>query len=305
MANPTFGAMMSEAGQGFAWSQNSQSNRLLPWSNDPVVDPSADAIYLRDEQSGVYWTPTPLPVRELDAYRCRHGQGYTVFEHNSHAIDQELTTFVPLEPTPGVASGVEPGPGGELPPGGASVRLQRLRLRNASSRRRRLSVTCYGEWVLGGTREETQPHVVTSWDAESRSMLARNVVHPDFGSRVAFAAASLPVATYSGDRTEFLGRNGVSARPAVLGRQALSGRVGAGLDPCYALQVVVEIEPGQEAEVTFLSPSYSAREPTSTRSGPSCDASATRSRWRERSRRRRTGGSTSWARCRLRRRIWR
>ncbi|HVG99112.1 MAG TPA: glucoamylase family protein [Chloroflexota bacterium] len=240
MANPRFGTMQTESGQGFAWSQNSQSNRLLPWSNDPVSDPTGDAIYIRDDQSGVYWTPTPLPIRELDPYRCRHGQGYTIFEHNSHAIEQELTTFVPLEG------------GAGQPAGGAPVRVQRLRLRNASSRRRRLSVYCYGEWVLGGTREETQMHVVTTWDTESRALLARNFYHPDFGSRVAFVAASVNVASYSGDRGEFLGRNGAPARPAALGRQTLSGRTGAGRDPGYALQVVVEIEPGQETEVSFL-----------------------------------------------------
>ena len=172
MANPRFGAMQTESGQGFAWSRNSQSNRLLPWSNDPVADPPGDAIYIRDDQSGVSWTPTPLPIRELDAYRCRHGQGYTIFEHNSHAIEQELTTFVPLDERAGG-------------PEGAPVRVQRLRLRNASSRRRRLAVFGYGEWVLGGTREETQMHVVTSWDAEGRLLLARNAYHPDFGSRVA------------------------------------------------------------------------------------------------------------------------
>ena len=71
-------------------------NRLTPWHNDPVSDPQSEAIYLRDEESGAVWTPTPLPIRENDAYRARHGQGYTVFEHNSHAIGQELTVFVPV-----------------------------------------------------------------------------------------------------------------------------------------------------------------------------------------------------------------
>ena len=100
MANPEFGALVSEAGAGFTWYGNSQTNRLTPWSNDPVTDPSTDAVYLRDEETGVFWTPTPLPIREDDAYRARHGQGYTVFEHNSHAIEQEMLTFVPAERPP-------------------------------------------------------------------------------------------------------------------------------------------------------------------------------------------------------------
>ena len=235
MANPRFGALVSESGQGFAWYGNSQSNRLLPWSNDPVIDPSGDAIYIRDEELGVLWTPTPAPIRELDAYRTRHGQGYTVFEHNSHAIQQELVTFVPVDES-----------------GGLPVRVQRLRLRNQSSRRRILRVTFYAEWVLGGSREDSQVHVITTWDSDSRALLARNSYHPDFGGRVAFASSIPRPVSYTADRTEFLGRNGSHTNPAALSRQTLSGRHGAGLDPCAALQVQVEMDPGQEAEVTFL-----------------------------------------------------
>jgi cyclic beta-1,2-glucan synthetase len=235
MANPSFGALVSESGQGSVWYGNSQSNRLVSWSNDPIVDPSGDAIYLRDEDTGVVWTPTARPVREPEAYRARHGQGYTAFEHNSHAIGQELLTFVPIDES-----------------GGAPVRIQRLRLRNDSPRRRRLSATSYVEWVLGESREDTQLHVVTNWDGESRAMFARNAYHPDYGNRVAFAGASRPISSYTADRTEFLGRNGTRARPAALARQSLSGRCGAGLDPCAALQVSLDLEPGGQAEVTFV-----------------------------------------------------
>ncbi|TAK33170.1 MAG: DUF3131 domain-containing protein [Chloroflexota bacterium] len=235
LANPGFGALLSESGAGFAWAADSQSNRLTPWSNDPVSDPPGDAIYIRDDHMGVFWTPTAAPIRELDAYRARHGQGYTHFEHNSHAIEQELVTFVPLDEG-----------------GGAPVRVQRLRLRNRSSRRRRLSVFAYADWVLGTNREDTQMHVVATWDAGNRTLLARNAYNPEFGSRVAFVSASPLPLSFTADRTEFLGRNGSYVRPAALLRQTLSGQAGAGLDPGAALQVVVEIEPGQETEVTFL-----------------------------------------------------
>ncbi|MEW6183019.1 MAG: glucoamylase family protein [Bacillota bacterium] len=235
LANPGFGAIVSESGSGFVWAANSQTNRLTSWSNDPVGDPPVEAIYIRDDHLGVFWTPTAVPIRELDAYRARHGQGYTLFEHNSHAVEQELLTFVPLDET-----------------GGAPVRIQRLRLRNRSSRRRRFSVFAYADWVLGTNREDTQMHVVTTWDAVSRTVIARNAYHPDFANRVAFASASPSPLSFTADRTEFLGRNGSYAQPAALARQMLSGEAGAGLDPGVALQVVVEIEPGQETEITFL-----------------------------------------------------
>ncbi len=249
MANEAFGALVSESGPGFCWSGNSQSNRLTPWSNDQLSDPASEAIYIRDDDTGTFWTPTPLPVRELDPYRTRHGQGYTVFEHNSHAIEQELTVFVPC-----AEETSETGNTSHLSPltSHPAIRIQRLRLRNRSSRRRRLSVTSYAEWTLGTTREETATQIVTQWDVANDLLLARNAYHPDFGGRVAFVAASPTPQSHSADRAEFLGRNGHVARPAAMTRQGLSGRIGAGLDPCAALQVQVEIEPGEDAEILFV-----------------------------------------------------
>ncbi len=236
MANPDFGTLVSESGSGFSWFGNSQSHRLTSWSNDPVVDPAGSAIYLRDDDLGVFWSPTPLPIRERDAYRVRHGQGYSIFEHNSHAIQQELLVFVPVD-----AGG-----------GGAPVRVQRLRLRNLSSQRRRLTVTFYAGLVLGPVAEETRMHLVTKWDLESQSLFARNPFALEFCNRVAFATSSPPPVSYSGDRTSFIGRNRSLGDPIAMEFEHLSSDTGAGLDPCAALQLAVEIDPGESADVIFL-----------------------------------------------------
>jgi cyclic beta-1,2-glucan synthetase len=235
IANPTFGALVSETGSGFTWYGNSQRNRLTQWSNDPVMDPASEAVYIRDEETGVYWTPTPSPIREETAYRARHGAGYTVFEHNSHGIEQELMVFVPVDEK-----------------GGEPIKLERLQLRNDSSRHRKLSVTYYVEWALGENRETSQTHVVTHWDDEVQALIARNRYHPEYGDRIAFAAISPPAESYTGDRTPFLGRNGSLDSPAAMERTGLSRRTGAGLDPCAALQVTVELAPGEKAEITCM-----------------------------------------------------
>ena len=134
IATPDFGCMVTESGLGCTWQGNSQLNRLTTWQNDPVTDPVSEAIYLRDEDSGSVWTPTALPIREDDAYRARHGQGYTVFEHNSHAIGQELTVFIPFSE--------------EGPHHPAKICIA-CGLRNDSSRKRqRLTVSYFAEWVL-------------------------------------------------------------------------------------------------------------------------------------------------------------
>jgi cyclic beta-1,2-glucan synthetase len=235
IANPSFGAIISETGSGCTWYGNSQRNRLTTWSNDPVLDPPSEAIYIRDEESGVFWSPTAAPIREETAYRARHGAGYTLFEHNSNGIEQTLTVFVPVDES-----------------GGEPLKLQQLRLTNSSSRRRRLSITYYVGLIIGENRETSQMHVVTNWDDQAQALLARNRYHPDYGERVTFVAITPQADSYSGDRSDFIGRNRSLANPAAMELKRLSKRTGAGLDPCGALQVTIDMTPGERRDIIFM-----------------------------------------------------
>ncbi len=226
-----FGFLMTETGSGYTWSVNSRENRLTPWSNDAVSDPPGEALYLRDEDTGTIWSPTPLPIRESQPYVVRHGQGYTSFQHTSHGIAQELTMFVPADST---------------------VKISTLRLRNLTDRRRRISVTAYIELVMGVIREKSGPFVVTEMDDDTGALFARNSYNNEFKDRLAFAAMSPRPSSVSCDRKSFLGRNGTPVQPAALGRTRLDNRAGAGLDPCLALQTVVDIAPGESREVIVL-----------------------------------------------------
>jgi cyclic beta-1,2-glucan synthetase len=233
VANPDFGFLATESGSGFTWSINSHENQITPWSNDHVIDPPSEAFYLRDEATGEVWTPTALPIRLEEAtYVARHGQGYTRFQHSSHGISAELTQFVPP---------------------GDPVKISRLTLRNDSSSARRISVTAYVEWILGSSRSANAPYVVTELDQKSSAILARSLWSGEFGGRVSFADLGGRQTAFTCDRTEFLGRNGSPEHPVALEDGATLGRKsGAGLDPCAALQAVVELKPGAVVELRFL-----------------------------------------------------
>jgi cyclic beta-1,2-glucan synthetase len=232
VANPSFGFLVSESGSGYTWSGNSRENRLTPWSNDPVTDAPGEALLVRDDETGEIWGPTALPVRDAWPYVIRHGQGYSRFEHESRGIALELLQFVPLQ---------EP------------VKVSRLRVKNRSSSARRLTVAAYAEWVLGVSRAATVPFTVTKRDEETGAIFATNVWNEDFGGGVAFADLGGRQTAWTADRTEFIGRNGRLDSPSGLAPGvALSGRAGAGLDPCAALSTSLELSPGAEAEVVFL-----------------------------------------------------
>ena len=231
LANAGFGTVVSESGSAYTWVENAHELRLTPWHNDPVSDPSGEAFYLRDEESGHFWSPAPLPARGQTPYVTRHGFGYTVFEHTESGIASELTVYVATD---------------------APVKFAVLRVHNHSGRARQLSATGYVEWVLGDLRGSSAMHVITEVDPVTSAVFARNRYSPSFGGRVAFLDVNEPNRSVTGDRTEFLGRNGTPARPAVLSRIRLSGRVGAALDPCAALQVPFELADGEARELVFV-----------------------------------------------------
>jgi cyclic beta-1,2-glucan synthetase len=230
LANPVFGTVLSESGVAYTWHENAHEFRLTPWSGDPVGATGGEAIYLRDEESGHFWSPAPFPAGGAMPYRTRHGFGYSVFEHVSDGIHSELWVYVDVE---------DP------------VKFSVLKLRNVSGRTRRLSATGFVEWVLGDLRTKSAPHVVTEIDPTSGALFARNAYNSEFAGRVAFLDVDDLARTLSGDRTEFLGRNGTLANPDAMARSRLSGRLGAALDPCAAIQVPFELADGEERQIIF------------------------------------------------------
>ncbi len=229
IANPNFGFIVSESGSGYTWRENSHEFRLTPWSNDAVSDPPGEVIYLCDKDTGNIFTPTALPIRDEGIYHIRHGFGYSVFSHSCLGISQTLTQFVPEKD---------------------ALKISWLALKNETDEIRRLSVTYYVRPVLGVSDQITAMHIQTSI-SESGALLMQNPFNEDFPGRICYMNCSVEERTVTGDRKEFFGTGGLKS-PDCLKRDCLSGELGIGLDPCGAMQIHLELQPGEERTIVFL-----------------------------------------------------
>jgi cellobiose phosphorylase len=236
IASPHIGTVVSESGSAYTWVENAHEFRLTPWHNDPISDSSGEALYIRDEYTGEFWSPTPLPACGQSGYVCRHGFGYSVFEHSQAGISSEMHTYVAMD---------------------APVKFVVVKLHNQSARSRRLSLTGYWELVLGEWRHANMMHIVTEIDPHTGAIFAHNAYGSECANRVVFAHVSNKqpgdqAGSVTGNRTEFIGRNGSLGNPAAMRRTHLSGKTGAGLDPCAAIQSTIELSVGQEREIVFV-----------------------------------------------------
>lgn len=232
ISNQTFGFQVSATGSGYTWAENSRENQITPWLNDPVIDSSGECLYLRDEDSGLVWSPTAQPISDGGTYIARHGHGYSRFEHQANGIGMALLQYVPL---------ADP------------IKISRLTLHNMSDKPRRISVTAYAEWVLATSRGASGPFIITEMDESTGAMLARNPWSTAFPGRVSFADLNGQQNSWTADRSEFLGHYGNSAAPlSLLAKIPLSGATGAGFDPCSALQQTLELAAGEQVEVVWF-----------------------------------------------------
>jgi cellobiose phosphorylase len=231
IANPIFGTVVDEGGSGYTWADNCHEFRLTEWRNDAVAGGGGEALWLRDDDGGAVWSPTPWPARGRGAYVVRHGFGYSAFEHEQDGIATEAMVYVAID---------------------APVKFTVVRVRNRSGRDRRLSLAMCCDLVLGDLRARNAPHIVTALSGSRGALVATNAYSAEFAGRAVFIDCSEPDRSATGDRLEFLGRNSDPTRPAALGRLRLSNRAGAGLDPCAAMMTSLELADGQEREVVFV-----------------------------------------------------
>ncbi|HYE67026.1 MAG TPA: glucoamylase family protein, partial [Anaerovoracaceae bacterium] len=197
ISNSEFGFMVTEAGGGYTWCENSRENKLTPWSNDPVSDTPGEMFYF-NEDSGAPWCATLLPVRDEEPYTIKHGSGYSEFEHTYNGISQHMVQFVPVKGT---------------------VKISIITLKNEGDEDRNLKITFYVHPVMGVNVRESAMHLVSSKTSEG-TLIVRNPYNREFPDRICFVDASIEERTVTGDRKEFFGF-GKPEAPDALRQKAL------------------------------------------------------------------------------------
>ncbi|GFN33534.1 GH36-type glycosyl hydrolase domain-containing protein [Paenibacillus xylaniclasticus] len=244
MANEKFGFLVTELGTGYTWWRNSREFKLTPWSNDPVLDPPGEACYVRDDKTGHFGSPAPMPCSADSPCTVAHGRGYTRFRRADRGLRQQMTMYVPKSD---------------------SVKIIELKLDNATSETRELSVYYVCDWVLGVKRQISASHIISEWSEDDNVLLARNGYQETFREDWAFlaihdadgtdSATAVPLQqriSYTADRMEWLGRGGTPQSPEAMDYARLSNTTGPQYDACGAVQLRITIEPGASRTVYVL-----------------------------------------------------
>jgi cyclic beta-1,2-glucan synthetase len=222
IANAQFGCLVTEAGGGFTWAHNSRMNQLSGWSNDALLDPPCEHFLVQDTATHELFGLLPTLDRNGSAgYHVTHTQGMSTFAHERGGLAAELRISVhPQE----------------------SVKCLEVRLRNNGTEPRALRLLGLVEWVMGAQRQDRMT-LATEFVPEVQALLARQLEHQGgFGEGTAFLMlAGVPVRHWTCARSEFFDSDGYLSVP-----DALGGAHGFGLDPCAALDALIELDAGGE-----------------------------------------------------------
>lgn len=232
ISNEKFGFHVSESGSAYTWYENSRENKITPWYNDPVSDPPGEVLYVRDEDTGKFWSITPKPIRDKGEYVIEYGFGYSIFKHYAEGIIGSETMFVPMN---------------------ESVKLLKVNLRNNTEVNRRLSLTYFAELVLGVAYEQTSNFISTYLDEKEKVIYAQNPYSTNFGN--AFVYLKMyggEEESFTGSRREFIGRGGKTETPRFMKKSKFSNYSGSGEEPCVSENVKISLKPNEEKEIVIM-----------------------------------------------------
>ena len=230
ISNKDFGFHISEVGSSYTWCGNSRENKITPWSNDWITDKTGEALYIRDNSSGGYFTITPMPVRDGGEYIIKHSFGYSSFKHTAYNIKGEIEVFAPNN---------------------EKLKICKVKLKNLSNSDRNLSLFYYAQLVLGVYNYGSAKYIST--EKKDKYIYGVNPYSKYFGKLKAYLSIQGEENQFfTGDRKSFIGIGEDLSNPRALSESNLNNRCGSIYDPCLASQLNIFLEAGEEKEVVIL-----------------------------------------------------
>lgn len=263
MSNSDFGFHISETGSSYTWCGNSRENKITPWSNDYIRDPLGEALYIRDNKYGRYFSISPEPVRDENEYIIKHGFGYSQFMHTACGIKSSMKVFAPKD---------------------EKVKLHIVKLENLMDEERDISIFYFAKLVLGVYGYESERYISTYFKeninniADKKSNTKCDTNYDDFNdeinnsydSCIDYIGGNNPYSeffgnlhayltilggnhlTVCGDTKEFIGCGRDVSRPSALNNKHLSNRTGSIYDPCLSACSNIKLKPNEVKEILIV-----------------------------------------------------
>jgi cellobiose phosphorylase len=233
-----YGGIVSNTGGGYSFDRDPRNRRVTRYRYNSIpVDQPGRYVYLRDQETGEYWSPTARPTKvDLDAYECRHGTAYTRISGSHRGIAAEVLYFVPLSPVDE----------------SAPCELWVLKVRNTGSAPRRLRSFSYAEFSFADAFNDIAnldwaQHIVFSGCEEGVIRVGTK-----FNPLTCFFASSEAPAGYTCDREDFIGRGRDLADPIVVETGIPSNAPSPRGNSIGSLTHDIELAPGQERQIVFI-----------------------------------------------------
>ncbi|NTU75171.1 MAG: glycosyl transferase, partial [Anaerolineaceae bacterium] len=230
-----FGIITNTAG-GYSFYKDARLRRLTRYRyNNAPADTGGRYIYLRDDDSGSYWSPTWQPVRRsLQEYTCRHGMGYTTIESLQEGIQARLRYFVPL---------------------GQNLEIWQVTITNQRAQTAHLSMFSLVEFCLWDAWEDAtnfQRNLSTGEVEVDGSVIYHKTEYRERRNHVAYFACSRPLAGFDTQRESFLGSYRGWDTPQVVESGKSNDTIAHGWAPIGSHHVQLELKPGESATTIFL-----------------------------------------------------
>lgn len=248
LGSPEYGAIISNNAGGYSFVKSGANGRILRYHFNSDDTPGR-YIYLRDDESGDFWSASWQPVgKDLDKYTCEvdHGTAYTNMFTEYAGIKSEVNYYVPLN---------------------KAYEVWCVKVTNPSDKPRKVSVFGYAELSNDDNYNQDQVNLQYTL-CTSNTSFRKNKIYQQInlnwgkcadgsnGNERFFGLAGQPVTSYNGDKEAFLGMYHGYGNPVAVERGKCDGVCNYNENSCGALHTALELAPGETKKMAFILGKY-------------------------------------------------